>query len=131
MALNQYRLQITALLFGIVFYAVNRLIFLLPDFSIKYTAYHHSLEVLYLFFITCAVILITVLLKVYKHSMDNTGYVFIGATLVQMGLCYLMLKPILEAGEGGRFEKMNFFFIFILFLTIETVLTIRLLNKKQ
>jgi hypothetical protein len=131
MALKQYRPQLIALLCGTLFYGANRLLFLLPDYSVEYTVYHHSLEVVYAFFTACALVILTVVAKVHKRSPDNTGYVFIGTTLVQMGLCYLMLKPILAVGKSAQFEKMNFFFIFILFLVIETVLTIRLLNNKQ
>jgi hypothetical protein len=49
-----------------------------------------------------------------------------------MGFCYLILKPILQLNtHDNSLEKINFFMIFALFLTIETVLTIRILNRKQ
>ena len=84
------------------------------------------------FFWICAALVIFIVHVVHKKSPDNTGYAFIGATLLQMGLSYIMLKPILEmGGEKGEFGKMNFLAIFILFLAIETLLTIRLLNNKQ
>ena len=131
MALKQYRPQLIALLCGILFYAANRLLFLLPDYSIEYTVYHHSLEVVYAFFTACALVILTVLVKVHARTPDNTGYVYMGTTLVQMGLSYLLLRPILAAGDSARFEKINFFIVFILFLAIETLITIRLLNNKQ
>lgn len=86
----------------------------------------------YVFFWICAALIIFVVHVVHKKSPDNAGYAFIGATLLQMGLSYLMLRPILEmGGEKTAFGKMNFFAIFILFLAIETLITIRLLNNKQ
>jgi hypothetical protein len=45
---------------------------------------------------------------------------------------FLILKPILKSNTAeNTLEKMNFFVIFMLFLAIETILTIRILNEKQ
>ena len=86
----------------------------------------------YVFFWICAALIIFIVHIVHKKSPDNTGYTFVGATLIQMGLSYIMLRPIIEMeGEKGSFGKMNFFAVFILFLAIETLITIRLLNNKQ
>ena len=77
-------------------------------------------------------IVLFIVFRVNSKSPDNTGYVFMGATLLQMGSSYLMLRPVLaSAGENSSFEKINFFAVFILFLAIETLITIRLLNNKQ
>lgn len=132
MTAKQYRPLLIATVFALVFYIINKLLFLLPDFSSKYTSYHHSLETLYLFFWCCCMLIMVVLVNVHRRSPDNTGYTYMGATLLQMGLSYIMLRPILHsAAQGNNFEKINFFIIFILFLAIETVITIRLLNNKQ
>jgi hypothetical protein len=48
-----------------------------------------------------------------------------------MAVSYFIVRPILNSPLENTIEKANFFFIFILFLTIETLITIRLLNKKQ
>jgi hypothetical protein len=132
MAAKRYRPLLMATLFAVGFYIINRLLFLLPQFTSDYAAYYHSLEVLYLFFWACCMVILLMLLRVHGKTPDNTGYVYMGATLVQMGLSYAMLKPILNSAiEGHNFEKTNFFIIFILFLAIETLITIRLLNNKQ
>jgi len=48
-----------------------------------------------------------------------------------MGVAYAYLYPVLQsAGETMPLEKTNFFIVFAVFLTLETVLTIRLLNKR-
>lgn len=132
MTLRQYRPLLIATLWAAAFYIINRLLFLLPDFKAKYTNYQYPLETLYLFFWVCAIIILFVLLRVYYKTPDNTGYVYLGATMVQMGVSYIMLRPILNSGAADNsFEKGNFFAIFILFLAIETIITIRLLNNKQ
>lgn len=49
-----------------------------------------------------------------------------------MAIAYLFMKPILSSQSTfSGTEKINFFIIFILFLIIETILTIRMLNNKQ
>jgi hypothetical protein len=132
MIAKQYRPLLVATVFALVFYSINKLLFFVPDFSEKYTSYHHSLETIYFFFWCCCTVILIVLVNVNKRFPDNTGYTYMGATLLQMGLSYVMLRPILHSGvPGNSFEKINFFIIFILFLVIETVITIRLLNNKQ
>ncbi|MFN8273768.1 MAG: hypothetical protein U0X58_02690 [Flavobacteriaceae bacterium] len=49
-----------------------------------------------------------------------------------MGIAYFFLKPILTFDlPKTAVEKTNFFLVFIYFLIVETVVTIRILNKKQ
>jgi hypothetical protein len=49
-----------------------------------------------------------------------------------MAIAYAFLTPILNTEvQNGTFEKSNFFVVFALFLAIETMVTIRILNNKQ
>ncbi len=127
----KYRAILIMSVTALLLYAANWYILSLPAYSEKYLDYHHNLGTLYFFFWVCAALIIFISHTAYSKSPDNTGYIFVGLTLVQMGFSYLMLRPILEGGDAARFEKINFFIIFILFLVIETALTIRLLNNKQ
>jgi hypothetical protein len=53
-------------------------------------------------------------------------------TFIKMGISYILLNPILNSSSQFlKVEKINFFITFALFLTIETVVTIRILNNKQ
>lgn len=128
---RQYKPLLGTLLAALVFYIVNKSLFFIPDFSVYYETYHYSLETLFLFFVGCSLLIVFLLTKIHKLMPDNTGYAFLAATTVKMGFCFFMLRPILSAAENARFEKANFFALFILFLAIETIVTIRLLNKKQ
>ena len=117
---------------AVILYALNKLLFLLPDFAEVYTRYHHSLELLYIFFLVCAIVVLAAVIVVHKKSPDNTGFAYVGGTLIQMAASYAMLRPLLAAPEGtAGFEKVNFFIVFILFLATETILAIGILNKKQ
>jgi hypothetical protein len=76
--------------------------------------------------------LILVLDKVKQKSINSVGYTFLLLTTIKMAIAYVFLKPILAANlEKTPTEKMSFFIIFIYFLTIETYVTIRILNNKQ
>ncbi len=87
---------------------------------------------MYFFFWLCASLVLFIVHIVNAKSPDNTGYVFMGVTLLQMAGAYFMVRPILGVeSEIAALERKNFFAIFILFLAIETLLTIRLLNNKQ
>lgn len=132
MYLRQYRPLVTAAVLALLFYILNRLFFLLPGYGDYYTAYHHPLELLYAIFGLCALIILFILITIHKKKPDSTGFAYMGLTLGQMAVGYILLRPILNSGEEtASFEKVNFFVIFILFLAIETLITIRLLNKKQ
>jgi hypothetical protein len=110
-------------------YLVHTLLF--HFLKIQENLFHYSLETLYLIFFGLSTLVFLVLLKVKEKSFDNIGMSFLLGTSVKMIFCYLILKPILETDSyDNTIEKINFFGMFILFLTIETVLTIRILNKK-
>jgi len=49
-----------------------------------------------------------------------------------MAISYAVLSLIIHSGNQNlKTEKINFFIIFALFLTTETIVTIRLLNNNQ
>jgi len=53
-------------------------------------------------------------------------------TCVKMALSYVILHPIIHSDtQNIKIEKIDFFIIFALFLAIETIVTIRILNNKQ
>ena len=63
-------------------------------------------------------------------NIDSVGNTFMLLTCVKMVLAYVLLHPILESVNANvASEKTNFFVIFAVFLTIETAVSIRLLNK--
>ena len=82
-------------------------------------------------FFGLSVVVFVVMLEVKNKSFDNVGMSFLLLTNLKLVICYILLKPILEIQAfENTIEKINYFGIFILFLAIETVLTIRILNEK-
>jgi hypothetical protein len=95
------------------------------------TGFHLLLARVYAFFLLCSATIIFILIKVKQRSIDNVGSTFLLLTCLKMGAAYLFLKQISNPeGLYVGMEKANFFIVFAIFLTIETVLTIRLLNKR-
>ena len=106
----------------VVFYVLN----------IKESNFQYSLEWLYLFFFILSAIIMKILLIVRQKSFDNVGMSFLLATSIKMIICYLILRPLLQIPKtNNATERINFFMLFIVFLAIETLFTIRLVNEKQ
>nr|WP_315200362.1 DUF6168 family protein [uncultured Flavobacterium sp.] len=119
-------------LMGVAFllYGIHKMIF--HVLNINEESFHYSLETLYLFFLFLSAIIFRVLLTIKEKSFDNVGMSFLLATSLKMVFCYLILRPLLQAPKPNNpTERINFFILFIVFLTIETLFTIRLVNEKQ
>jgi hypothetical protein len=130
MKLQNYKPLLNLLLLAGLAFIFHKIVFYV--LNINDDAFHYSLETLYLLFLGLSTIVFIVLLKVKERSFDNIGMSFLLSTSVKMIFCYLILRPLLQVSSHNiTIEKKNFFMIFILFLAIETVLTIRILNEKQ
>ena len=119
-------------LLGVSFllYFIHKMIFY--GCNINQDQFYYSLETLYLFFFFFSAIIFIVLLIVKAKSFDNVGMSFLLATSIKMVFCYLILRPLLQMPKSHNpTERINFFILFIVFLTIETLFTIRLVNEKQ
>ena len=129
MALKKYRplaelavLSVAALVCHIIFFGLFK-----PG---KTHNFQYSLYELYGFFFSCAAVIMVILIGVRSKNIDSVGNTFMLLTCVKLLLAYWMLRPILSAyPNGAALEKTNFFIIFALFLCMETIVTIRLLNK--
>lgn len=114
----------------LVIYVIHRVIFYV--LNIDTNTFHYSLEVLYLFFFLLSTVIFKILLKVKEKSFDNVGMSFLLATSVKMIFCYLIVRPLLHVPKpNSPVERVNFFVLFIVFLAIETLFTIRLVNEKE
>ena len=92
----------------------------------------YSLPVLYGFFFLLSAAILFILIKVNHVSTTNVGLTFILLTTFKMGIAYVFLKPVLKTNlPHTGLEKINFLVIFLFFLTIETLITIRVINNKQ
>jgi hypothetical protein len=111
---------------------IHKAFFYFNESNPNYQNFHFSLETIYSFFMICSLLIIFILILVKEKSIDNVGNTFLLTTCLKIGISFVLLNPILNSGNPNiGFEKMNFFVIFALFLIIETVVTIRILNNNQ
>lgn len=115
---------------AVLLFLIHKIVFY--AFGIHQEHFHYSLGTLYLFFLILSVLILKILLTVQKKSFDNVGMSFLIVTSLKMVFCYLVLRPLLQlSNSSDPTEKINFFILFIVFLIIDTLFTIRLLNEKQ
>ncbi len=131
MKLNQYKPVLIVSIISIVLFVFHKTILFLVFPNLQQNEFVYSILLLYTFFSFFSILLIFIMLEINKKSTDNVGFTFMFLTSLKMGIAYFFMQPILNSQSiSSGFEKINFFFIFILFLLIETTVTIRILNKK-
>jgi hypothetical protein len=132
MNLKKYQPILEVLFLSMLVYLVHKLFFLLNCNKPKFQGFYFPIEIVYGFFFFCSLIILLILIKVKTKNIDNVGYTFLLLTCIKMAISYTVLSPILHSGNPNvRIEKVNFFIIFALFLAIETIVTVRILNNKQ
>lgn len=132
MDFKKYKLIATVFYISMVAFTIHKIIFFFVAQKKLESNFIYTLTTLYFFFFSCAAVLIFILLKVKDYNLNNVGNTFLLVTCIKMAVSYTLLSPILSSNstyEGS--EKINFFVIFILFLAIETIVSIRILNNKQ
>lgn len=93
--------------------------------------FYYSIEALYAMFGFASAAIVLLLIRVRKQNINIVGNTFMLVTCIKMVFAYILLHPVLSSERAYPLvEKFNFLVIFLLFLTIETVVTIRLLNKQ-
>ena len=132
MNLKKFPPLLEVLILSSVVYLIHKLVFFLNNDNPKLQGFNFSIETIYEFFFICSVIIVFILIIVKEKNIDNVGYTFLLVTCVKMAVSYAVLSPILHSGNPNlSIEKLNFFLVFALFLTIETIVTARILNNKQ
>ena len=130
MNLEKFRNLFTLLLLGTIGFIVHKALFYFFVPKIYEQHFIYSLHLLYSFFFFFSATLVLILDKVKQKDINSVGYTFLLLTTLKMVVAYIFLRPILEANlPKTPTEKMSFFIIFIYFLTIETYVTIRILNN--
>ncbi len=117
---------------SIIAFIIN--FFLVENFIPKTELIHwnYPLVNLYSMFFVFSLVIMSLLLFVRKKNLDYVGYTYLIVTSIKMAIAYFLLRPILATTSNDiSSEKINFFIVFICFLIIETLLTIRILNNKQ
>ena len=111
-------------------YFAHQFVFELME--IKSATFSYSLLSLYLFFGLFSIGILLTVFEVSARSFDLTGLSFLIVTSIKMLACFVFVRPVLKSiSITAPIEKINFFVMFIVFLAIETIVTIVILNEKQ
>lgn len=110
-------------------YIVHSSFFKISDFNTE--AFNYSLNQLYFFFSLFSIAISVILIKVKEKDLDLVGNVFLLLSSIKMIVSYVFGRPIIKQENlDNSIEKWNFFTLFMVFLLIETVFTVYLLNTK-
>lgn len=128
----EFKLLLKMFFFSVVIYGIHKLV-LSQFFSINVEQkFVYSLELLYCFFFFSSVLISAILFAVNRKNINNVGFTFLFLTVAKMGIAFFFLQPILNSpATQTALEKKNFLVIFLIFLAIETVAAIKILNNKQ
>lgn len=128
----KFRPLLIIILFSVIGFIIHKIFFHLLVPKIFEDNFVYSLPLLYSGFAITSLVIVFVLIIIRKKNIDNVGYTYLWLTCGKMVVAYVFLRPILETNlPKTPTEKMSFFIIFIYFLAIETIVTIRILNNKQ
>jgi hypothetical protein len=93
-------------------------------------SWQYDLMTIYGFFYVCSVAIVLVLIRMKQKNIDSVGNTFMLLTCIKAAVSYVLLHPILQSKHNDvAFEKANFFAAFAIFLAIETIVSVRLLQK--
>lgn len=111
-------------------YCIHQVVFVFLGIAVD--TFTYSLVSLYFLFGVFSIVILGTVFQVRKRNFDSVGMSFLIVTTVKMIVCSLFLRPILKSiSVTAAVEKTNFFVLFIVFLAIETSVTILILNEKQ
>ncbi len=128
--LQTYRPVFEVLAISILAFAAHKTIFLLTNYDATEPEFQYSLPVLYVIFSFLSMLIMGILVYVSKKNFEVVGQTFLLLTSVKLAIAYFFGRDIIyTSGALAKMEKTNFFIVFAVFLTIETICTIRLLNK--
>lgn len=114
--------------FSIILFVIQYLIinFVLVDIEFYYSTWG-----IYSFHILATFVIYIVLVLIHKNFRDNTGFAFMGGSLLKMLAAVLFLLPMMVKNEEYRFINLLSFFIpYFLYLIFETIYAVRLINSK-
>lgn len=122
---------ITAIFLVVLFFFGNKIFLEKTHFASNYEQYQFSLEFIYFIFFLFSTLILITLLIINQRNKDIVGMTFMLTTTLKIIICYIIFSKIITSDNQNTIERINFFVVFVLFLAIETLITMRLLNKKQ
>ncbi|MFT5754596.1 MAG: hypothetical protein ACI924_001833 [Flavobacterium sp.] len=129
--IKNFKFLKTTLVIALPAFVIHLLIFQISFLKENQDTFYYSIPFLYMLYFVFSIVTLFILDFIAKKSFENVGFAFLFLSSLQIGLSYLIIKPILESPIENSIEKWNFFTIMFIFLAIEAFVTIRILNKKH
>ena len=127
----QFRPILEILALSAIAFVIHWLVFQFVMVGIE-NGFQYSLITLYSFFTLCAFLITLTSIFIKQVTIDLVGQGFLLTTFIKMFICFGVFYPKLnQETSNDRTELANFIVVFLLFLAMETYITIRILNKKQ
>ena len=113
-------------------YFIHLFVFHLFELKLKSDVFNYSLEQLHIGFSIASISIIIILIVIKQKNIDLVGNVFLLLTCVKMVAVSLFIRTSLNNSVFNHsIEKWNYFIMFFVYLIIETITTIFILNKED
>lgn len=110
----------------VLVYGTSLLINQVFIFDSKWNEASYSFNQVFVFYAILSLILFLIHFIIYKKKKEQLGFVFLLTLTVKVAVCFLFMKEIVNV-----FEKYYAFVYFFVFLIIDVLIAVRLLNKKD
>lgn len=107
-------------------YGISFLINQIFQFNEKWKETDYSFNQVFVFFAFSSLILFLIHFIIYKKKKEQLGFVFLVTLTLKVAACFLFMREIVNV-----FEKYYAFVYFFVFLLIDVLIAVRLLNKKE
>lgn len=131
MKVQIFKIAITTISLTLLLFFGNVIFLENTDYSANFELYKFPLVITYLVFLLFSISILITLLIVNHKNKDIVGMTFMLITTFKTAVCYFIFSNVISSDNENTIERINFFIVFSVFLTMETLITIQLLNKKQ
>ena len=91
-----------------------------------------SITSIYLFHFFTVAFSYIMLVVVNKYFFQQTGYAFLAFGIIKMGLSVFFLMPVIDSEIANKIpDVLSFFIPFFIFLLLETIFSVNLLNSSD
>lgn len=93
--------------------------------------FYYGVSAIYSFHVLATLIIYLILLWIHHNFQENTGFAFMGASLLKMLAAVLFLLPmILDKSTDALQNVFAFFIPYFFYLIFETIQAVKLINSK-
>lgn len=131
MKVQIFKIAITTISLTLLLFFGNVIFLENTDYAANFGLYKFPLVITYLVFLLFSISILITLLIVNHKNKDIVGMTFMLITTFKTAVCYFIFSNVISSDNENTIERINFFIVFSVFLTMETLITIQLLNKKQ